>query len=251
MLILMPITNIQAWKLERLVAPIFAGKADIVIGNRLPGENKHFPFYKRVLQVIGSKFVSWISGAHIPDAASGFRAYSRFAALRMQVYNEFSYALETIIQSNRERLTVLYVPITTNPASRPSRLHKGIIHFLFKQGGTIIRSIILYRPIRSALLLGTPVLTAALFLLFRYLYFYFIGETGAARHIQSVFVGGTLFLFGLLVIAVGFLGEGLRTNQRMMQEVLIHLRDIEHDDHEATYDGLEIIHQMDERRNDQ
>ncbi len=228
-------------EIGRLVTPIVAGEADIVIGNRQPGANKHFPAYKRLLQVVGSLLVSWLSGAKIPDAASGFRAYSRYAVLRMQVYNEFSYALETIIQSNRERLRVLNIPIRTNPVLRPSRLHKGIIHFLFKQGGTIIRSIILYRPIRSALLFGTPVISAAIFLLLRYLYFYIIGETGAARHIQSVFVGGTLLLFGFLVLAVGFLGEGLRTNQRMIQEVLIHLRNTEQVDSAVTFDGLEIL----------
>lgn len=229
-------------EISRLVEPILTGKADIVIGNRMPGTNKHFPLYKRALQVVGSRVVSWISGANTPDAVSGFRAYSRFAALHLQVFNEFSYALETIIQANREHLSIVYIPIKTNPYVRPSRLHKGVIHFLYKQGGTIIRSIILYRPIRSALLVGSPAILAGVILLLRYLYFIMIGETGLARHIQSVFIGGTMILFGFLVLAVGFLGEGIRTNQRMLQEVLVRMRNVDWKDREKTFDGQEILH---------
>lgn len=228
-------------EIERLVTPIVQGNADIVIGNRMPGTNIHFPAYKRLLEVVGSKFVSWISGAETPDAPSGFRAYSRYAALRIQVYNEFSYALETIIQSNREQLRIEYIPISTNPSIRPSRLHKGIFHFLFKQGGTIIRSVILYRPIRSALITGTPSLVIGIVLLLRYLYFYLGGEPGLARHIQSVTIGGVMILFGFLVLAVGFLGEGIRTNQRMLQEVLIRLRNEGQNLSEDTYDGQKIL----------
>jgi glycosyltransferase involved in cell wall biosynthesis len=229
-------------EISRLVKPILSGKADIAIGNRMPGTNKHFPFYKRVLQVIGSKVVSWLSGADTPDAVSGFRAYSRYAALHLQVFNEFSYALETIIQANREHLSIAYIPIKTNPSIRPSRLHKGVFHFLYKQGGTIIRSVIFYRPIRSALLLGSPIILAGLILLFRYLYFYMIGESGLARHIQSVTIGGTMILFGFLVLAVGFLGEGIRTNQRMLQEVLVRMRNVDWKDKGKTFDGQDILY---------
>ncbi len=224
-----------------LVNPLVIGKADIVIGNREPGKNQHFPFYKRYLQVIGSWFVSFLSGKRSPDATSGFRAYSRFAALRLQVFNEFSYTLETIIQGNREHIRIKYVPIKTNPAVRPSRLHKGLFNFLFKQGGTILRSIILYRPIRAALLIGTPAFLAGIFFILRFIFVYLEGDSNYLRYLQSVSIGGTLFLFGILVYIFGFLGDALRTNMRMMQEILIRMRNRTDIQPDLTFDNLEVL----------
>lgn len=232
-------------EIPRLVAPIAAGQADIVVGDRQPGKNQHFSAFKRLLQVIGSKFISWVSGAEVPDAASGFRAYSRYAALRLQVFNDFSYTLETIIQCNRERIKILYLPIQTNKSIRPSRLHKGIFHFLLKQGGTIIRSVMLYRPITTTLSLGLPVSAVGLFLLLRFLFFYITGNTGVARYSQSVSIGGTLLVFGLLVILVGFLGESMRSGQRMQQEIIVHLRNRTDQSDPQSFTGLDIFTQAD------
>ena len=233
-------------QIASLVKPIVAGKADVVIGDRLPGKNQHFPFYKRFLQVIGSWFVSFLSGKRSPDATSGFRAYSRYAALRLQVFNEFSYTLETIIQCNREQIRIKYVPILTNPAVRPSRLHKGLFNFLFKQGGTIIRSIILYRPIRAAMIIGSPAILAGMILILRFLFVYITGGSNYLRYLQSVSIGGTLFLFGILVYIFGFLGDGLRTNMRMMQEVLIRMRNNPNVLPNQTYDNLEVFSREDQ-----
>lgn len=227
-------------KIADLVAPIINQEADIVIGDRQPGKNQHFPPHKRLLQVIGSWFVSRLSGAQVKDAASGFRAYSRYAALRLQVFNEFSYTLETIIQSNREHIRIVYVPIDTNPAVRPSRLHKGILNFLYKQGGTIIRSFVLYRPIRTAVIIGSPMLIAGLALILRFLFVYIQGGSGYVRYIQSVSIGGTLFLFGILIYSVGFLGDALRTNMRMLQEILVRMRNTPQGPGDHTYDHLEV-----------
>jgi glycosyltransferase involved in cell wall biosynthesis len=224
-----------------IVEPILHGKADMVIGDRQPARNQHFPYYKRVLQVIGSWFVSYLSGNQIKDAASGFRAYSRYAALRLQVFNEFSYTLETIIQSKRENIKIVYVPITTNPAIRPSRLHKGIFNFLYKQGGTIIRAIVLYRPIRTAIIIGSPFILTGLFLIGRFLWVYLSGGSGIARYVQSVSIGGTLLLFGFLIFVVGFLGDAIRTNMRMIQEVLIRLRNTDTKNPEQTYDSSVVL----------
>jgi glycosyltransferase involved in cell wall biosynthesis len=225
----------------KLVCPIIEKEADIVIGDRQPGKNEHFPWYKRILQVIGSGFISYISGAKTPDAASGFRAYSRYAALRLQVFNEFSYTLETIIQSNRERIKIVYIPIQTNETVRPSRLHKGIFNFLLKQGGTIVRSYILYRPLRSALTLGIPIGTVGILLILRFLFFYVTGNSGIARYTQSVSIGGTFFLFGFLIIMVGFIGESIRSNQRMLEEIIIKMRNDKFSDDPSQFDGLEVF----------
>ncbi len=200
-----------------------------------------FPFHKRLLQVIGSWFVSFLSGSKVRDAASGFRAYSRYAALRLQVFNEFSYTLETIIQSKREHIKIVYVPIQTNPAVRPSRLHKGIFNFLYKQGGTIIRSIVLYRPIRTAILIGSPFVLVGFGLIVRFLVYYLTGESGIARYVQSVSIGGTLLLFGFLIFVVGFLGDAIRTNMRMLQETLIRLRNTDSNRSDQTFDSMTVL----------
>ncbi len=228
-------------QIQQLVEPIILGKADMVIGDRQPGKNQHFPIHKRLLQVIGSWFVSILSGGKIADAASGFRAYSRYAALRIQVFNEFSYTLETIIQSKREHIKIVYVPIRTNPALRPSRLHKGIFNFLYKQGGTIIRSIVLYQPIRASVLIGSPFVLAGLILIGRFLWVYLTGGSGIARYIQSVSIGGTLLLFGFMIFVVGFLGDAIRTNMRMLQETLIRLRNSETNRANQTFDSLTVL----------
>jgi glycosyltransferase involved in cell wall biosynthesis len=210
--------------IPQLVEPILQGKADLVIADRQAGRNIHFSPIKRVFQVIGSWVIRKVSNTDAPDAPSGFRAYSRYAALRMQVYNAFSYTLETLIQAGKQRMAIAHVVIQTNPHLRPSRLHKGIFNFIWQQAGTIIRSYVLYQPLKSFVALGMPFLAAGLFLLGRFLYFYMEG-IGGSRYIQSVSIGGTLFVFGMLLVFLGLLGDALRANRQIMEEVLIRLRD--------------------------
>jgi len=207
-----------------LVAPILSGSADLVIGDRKPGTNVHFSPIKRLLELLGSWVVRTLSQTDAPDAPSGFRAYSRFAALRMHVYNNYSYTLETLIQAGKERMSIAHIPIDTNPALRPSRLHKGIPNFLWKQSGAIVRSYVLYQPLRSFFLVGIPFLLAGGFLIIRFLYFYFTGDTGIGRHLQSLSVGGTLSIFGLFLLILGLLGDAVRANRKMMEEILVQLR---------------------------
>jgi glycosyltransferase involved in cell wall biosynthesis len=208
-----------------LVAPILSGRADLVIGDRQPAKNVHFSPLKRVLQVLGSWVVRTISQTDALDAPSGFRAYTRFTALRIQVHNSFSYTLETLIQAGKQRMAICHVPIETNPNVRPSRLHKGIFNFLWMQGGAIVRSYVLYQPLQSFLLLGLPFLATGLFLILRFLFYYFTGVSGLTRYIQSVSIGGTLSVFGMLLVFLGLLGDALRANRQIMEEILVHLRD--------------------------
>jgi glycosyltransferase involved in cell wall biosynthesis len=210
--------------IPELVAPILAGRADLVIGDRQAGRNVHFSPIKRMFQVTGSWVIRKISQTDAPDAPSGFRAYSRYAALRIHVYNSFSYTLETLIQAGKQRMAIEHVVIQTNPNMRPSRLHKGIFNFIWQQSGTIVRSYVLYQPLKSFVALGAPFLAAGLFLLGRFLYFYFEG-IGGARYIQSVSIGGTLFVFGMLLVFLGLLGDAIRANRQIMEEILICLRD--------------------------
>ncbi len=211
--------------IPELVAPIMQGKADLVIADRQAGRNIHFSPIKRMFQVLGSWVIRKISQTDTPDAPSGFRAYSRYAALRMQVYNPFSYTLETLIQAGKQKMAISHVVIQTNPNLRPSRLHKGIFNFIWRQGGTIIRSYVLYQPLKSFVALGVPFLAAGIFLLGRFLYYYLFGILGGARFIQSVSIGGTLFVFGILLVFLGLLGDAIRANRQIMEEILLHLRD--------------------------
>lgn len=208
-----------------LVAPILSKQADMVIGDRQPGKNIHFSPVKRLLEVMGSWVIRQLSQTDASDAPSGFRAYSRYAALRVQVYNEYSYTLETLIQGGRDRLAIVHVPIETNAPTRPSRLHRGILNFIWRQSGTIMRSYVLYQPLKSFTLLGGPFLLVGAFLLLRFVYFYLMGASGIARYVQSVSIGGTLFIFGFLLIFMGLLGDAIRANRMMLAEILVRLRE--------------------------
>ncbi len=208
-----------------LVAPVLSGQADFVVGDRQPGTNIHFSATKRILERLGSWVISKLSKTAALDAASGFRAYSRYAALRMHVHSSYSYTLETLIQAGRERMAIVHVPIETNAPLRPSRLHAGTLDFLWRQAGTILRSYVLYQPLASFFLLGIPFLLAGVFLIARFLYFYFTSILGSGRYAQSVSLGGTLALFGLVLMFMGLLGDALRANREVAQDILSRLRD--------------------------
>jgi glycosyltransferase involved in cell wall biosynthesis len=132
-----------------LLAPILAGQADLVIGDRQVHTVEHFTYFKKALQAVGSSVVRWASGTNVPDTVSGFRALSREAALRTFVTSDFSYTVENLIQAGKRRLTVAAVPITTNRVERPSRLHQGNWNFVKRQAATIARTYAAYEPLKT------------------------------------------------------------------------------------------------------
>lgn len=210
-----------------LISPIINNSADMVIANRNPGENKNFSLPKRLLEVAGSWFLRKISGTEVPDAPSGFRAYSKYAALRLQVHNPYSYTLETLIQAEKERLRIEVIPIETNPTNRPSRLHKGILHFIWNQSGVIIRSFFLYEPLKTFGMFGLPFVITGTLLVLRFLMLYLMGDSGIGRYVQSLSIGGTSLIFGITLFTLGILGDGLRANRQILQDFYIHQRDNE------------------------
>jgi glycosyltransferase involved in cell wall biosynthesis len=226
-----------------LVAPIISGEADLVIGDRQSGTNIHFSPIKQKLEVFGSWIIRTLSQTDAPDAPSGFRAYSRYAALRVQVYNNYSYTLETLIQAGKERMAIAHIAIDTNPALRPSRLHRGILNFIWRQSGTIIRSYILYQPLKSFSLAGVPFLIIGVGLILRFLFYYFTGQSGIGRYAQSVSIGGTLSIVGIFLLFLGLLGDAIRANRKILEEVLMRLREQD----SKTSDDL-IIHYRDEKK---
>ena len=208
--------------IEDLVRPIIEGRADVVIGDRNPGENPEFSPVKRSLQKIGTRVVRNLSGLEVRDAVSGFRAYSRDAALKINVMTRFSYTTETLIHAGQTGLTVMSVPIETNTATRPSRLFTSMTGFLRKQVVSILRSYFMYRPLSAFLMLGVFMAVIGFVPILRFLYFYVIGE-GDGK-IQSLVIGSMFVGLGYITMVIAFLSDAIATNRRLAEEALERLR---------------------------
>ena len=224
-------------QIGKLIEPLLQGQADMVIGDRQTLENQHFSPFKRAMEHLGSSVIRRVSNTNVPDAVSGFRAFSRYAALRFQVYNPYSYTLETLIQAGKGQMKIESVPIDTNPAIRESRLHKGMFNFIWRQGGAIIRSYVLYQPLRTFLSIGGILFLAGAILLGRFLIYYlFLAQT--SRFVQSVSIGGTFLVAGIILIMFGFLGDAFRANRQISEEVMIRQRD------ETTIEDLKTLREF-------
>ncbi len=208
-----------------LVAPILEGRADMVIGTRPIGEIADFSPLKKLLQRLGSATVSLLAGARVPDAASGFRAFSREAAKRLLVTSRFSYTLETIIQAPTKGLAIACVPIRTNPATRPSRLFRSTATFLLRSAGTIGRVFVVYRPFAFFSTLGALLFAPGVALGARFIYFYALGE--GKGHIQSLILAAVLLLGGFQLFLTGLLAHLSATNRRLTEELLVRVRSLE------------------------
>ncbi len=208
-----------------LVKPIVDGEADIVLGDRKPGANKEFSQSKRFLQRFGSAVVRQLAGIEAADAVTGFRAYSRHAALQINVMTRFSYTIETLIHAGRKGLTIKSVPVQTNPATRKSRLFNSTLQFVRKQLITVLRSCIMYMPLRSFLVAGLVMLAIGIAPVIRFLYFYMIGEGDG--HLQSLIIGGAFLVIGYVTMLVAFLSDTIATNRQLAETALVKIREIE------------------------
>ena len=216
-----------AGEIPKLIFPILEGQADIVIGDRETYAVAHFSPLKKWLQRIGSWTVRNISNTDVPDAASGFRAYSREAALRLNVLSRFSYTLETIIQAGKMGLTVVSVPVHTNAPTRPSRLQRSMWHFVKEQAGTIVRIYAFYEPLRTFSYLAFPFLFLGLGLWLRFSLYFVLGERGIGRFIQSVTIGTGLLVVGALIFIFGILADIAGKHRQLTQETLYRLKKLE------------------------
>ena len=207
----------------RLVEPIVAHRADMVVGTRPIDSIEHFSLMKKVLQRMGSRVVRALSAADVPDATSGFRAYSRDAALRLTVVTGFTYTLETLIQVSHKNIAIVHVPIRVNGKLRPSRLFRGTGAYVTRSLGTMIRVYLLYRPLRFFLSLAAVFGVGALVLFVRFLVLFFTtpGQTG---HVQSLVVAGALAMIAALFVSLGVLGDLTAMNRRLLDEVLVNTR---------------------------
>ncbi len=223
----------QGADIGKLIAPILEHRADLVVGTRPIDSIEHFSPLKKFLQRLGSTVVRALSNSDVPDTTSGFRAYSREAALRLTVLTGFTYTLETLIQASQKNITLAHVPIRVNPKLRESRLFKGMWAYVTLSLGTMLRVYLLYQPLKffltlSALSLGLSVALFARFLII------FALQPQQSGHVQSLVVAGALAVIGVLLVALGVLSDLIAMNRRLLEEVVVNTRlaRIEHEQRE-------------------
>jgi glycosyltransferase involved in cell wall biosynthesis len=213
--------------IPRLIAPILYNEADIVIGDRQVQTVPHFSPLKKRLQQWGSWVMHLASGMQVLDATSGFRAYSREAALRMSALTRYTYTLETIIQAGKKGLRVAHVPIQVNQPTRDSRLIRSNWAYVKQSAGTILRLYAFYEPLRTFFYISLPFVLAGLFALARFGYFYVTGQSGVGRHVQSVVVGGTLLTIGFLLFILGVIADLIAGNRMLIEETMYRIKRME------------------------
>ena len=220
--------------IPKLIEPILSGKADIVVGSRPIAEIEHFSPIKKILQKLGSWVVRVASKTDIPDAPSGFRAISRDAAMRLNVFNEYTYTLETIIQSGQKGMAITSVPIRTNKDLRPSRLVKSISSYISQSILTIIRIFMTYRPLRFFAIPGVISFSLGMLISLRFLYFYLTGN--GSGHIQSIVLAALLLGTGFFLCVVGLIADLIAVNRKLMEKLDWRVQQVEESFQEKKHD---------------
>ena len=213
--------------IPKLIEPILSGEAEIVIGARPISQIRHFSPVKKLLQKFGSWVVRVASNTDIPDAPSGFRAISREAAMRLNVFNKFTYTLEMIIQAGQKGMVITSVPIRTNNFLRPSRLIKSIPIYIQRSILTILRIFMLYNPLRFFILLGTVPLMAGLLLGFRWLLLFFEGYE--KTRVPTLILAAILILIAIQLWIFGLVADLMAANRQLLEEIQLRLRRAELD----------------------
>ncbi len=212
--------------IELLVRPILEGKSDIVIGARPIDATEHFSPLKKKLQHLGSWVVRKASRTDIPDAPSGFRAYSREAAMQMNVTNEYTYTLETIVQAGRNKIPMMSVDIRTNGELRPSRLFSSMFGYVKKSMLTIVRAYVMYKPLNFFSFLGTIPFAIGLILGIRFLVYMAMGQ--ADGHVQSLILASTLLMMGFMTYVIGVLSDTIASNRKLLEDIQKRVRKIDY-----------------------
>jgi glycosyltransferase involved in cell wall biosynthesis len=210
-----------------LVRPIVEGRADIAIGDRAPGKVKEFSWIKQRLQVLGSGVIQSLTGLPVKDAVSGFRAYSRDALLKIHVLTNYTYTVDTLIQSHQKGLDIEWVPISVNAKTRESRLITSISAKVRKSGATILRMVTLYRPFRTFMLFSGLFLVPGVFLLSRFFYYYIVRQGQGTGLVQSVVIGGVCIMVAVQMFVLGILADLLSANRTLIEDLLVRMRKLE------------------------
>lgn len=212
--------------IAKLIEPILNNEADIVIGERPISETEHFSPLKKKLQKFGSWVVRKASKTDIPDAPSGFRAYSKEAAMQLNVINDYTYTLETIVQAGRNKMAIQSVPIRTNPELRESRLFSSMFGYVKRSMLTIVRAFMMYKSLLFFSILGGIIFFIGLVIGLRYLVFFFNGNSGG--HIQSLILSSTLLLIGVQTFVIGLLADVISANRKIMEDIQYRTKKIEY-----------------------
>lgn len=211
--------------IEKLVRPILNKEADIVIGERPIDDIEHFSFTKKKLQRLGSWVVKKASNTDIPDAPSGFRAYSKHAAMKMNVHNEYTYTLETIVQAGRNKMAITSVPVRTNPELRKSRLFSSMWGYIKKSVLTIFRALLMYRPLQVFTLVGAIFGIVGVVVCARFLIFYLQGD--GAGHVQSLILATMLIIICVQMFAMGMQADVISANRKLLEDMQFRIKKME------------------------
>jgi glycosyltransferase involved in cell wall biosynthesis len=211
--------------IPKLIAPLLVGEADVVIGDREVRDLAHMSPARKRLQWLGSWVVRQVSDTKVPDTTSGFRAYTREAALRMTIVSEFTYTLESIIQAGKRRMAIAHVPIRSNPRARSSRLFSSVWTYLKASAATIIRIYAMYEPLKVFGLIGLLVFAGGLALSLRFVYFYLIGE--GLGHVQSLIFSAVLMIVGFQIALIGLMADVISGNRKLLEDLLYRMRRME------------------------
>lgn len=203
--------------IPKLIEPVLAGRADIVIGARPIREIDHFSPIKKYLQRLGSHVVQVFSNTDVADASSGFRAMSWDAAMQLHVFNKYTYTLELIIQAGQKGMAVTSVPIRVNGPLRPSRLVRSLPDYIWRQGLTVLRIFITYRPMRFFFAQGAILVGIGMLLGLRFLYLFF--TSGGSGHVQSLILTALLITIGFFLFVVGILADLIAVNRQLLEKV--------------------------------
>ena len=209
-------------RITDLVQPIIRGEAEIVIADRQTGLIEHFSGFKKKMQAFGSWVVNKAAGTKLPDAASGFRAYSRDSLMLLNTITRFSYCMETIIQAGNKKLKIVSLPVTTNAKTRESRLFKSMGEHMMKSGGAILRSYIMYKPYAIFSFFAGLFGLLGLFFFARFLVLRIVGNNGS--HVQSIVVGAVSLIVAFLSVIIGITADLIRTNRMLIEDTLEHTK---------------------------
>jgi glycosyltransferase involved in cell wall biosynthesis len=215
--------------IPKLIEPIVRGEAEIVVGARPIDEIGHFSPLKKALQKLGSWVVRIASKTDIPDAPSGFRAMSRKAAMQLNVFNEYTYTLETIIQAGQKNMAIVSVPIRTNSDLRPSRLVKSIPSYVQRSILTIVRIFMTYKPFRFFVVPGVVAFAIGFLIGLRFLYHYMVGQD--AGHIQSLILAALLMGTGFFLGVTGLIADLIAVNRKLLEKLDVRLHQVEENMH--------------------
>ncbi|MBN9391346.1 MAG: glycosyltransferase family 2 protein [Chloroflexi bacterium] len=213
--------------IPELVQPIVLRQADMVIADRQTDLIEHFSFVKKKFQRLGSMAVRIFSGSTVPDAVSGFRAFSRETALTLNVVTRYTYTVETIFQASKKNLAITSIPIFTNPVTRESRLVKGVWNYVKRMGATIVRIYAMHEPLKAFFYFSIPFFLVGAFAVGRFLWFTVAEHNGSIGHIQSLLLGSASLIIGFLIMLFGLIADLISNNRRLVEDTLFRVKKME------------------------